>query len=334
EMGYNRDKEYLPQLNLGMYYGISSHLPVYYCLYNGSITDKTDLISMMTEAKDLGIENVRFVMDRGFVTDDNFKYMQDNGYIFITALPGGRLDAASLIDSVKPNIRKAANRIDEYEVYGVCVATKIYDLDINAHIYYDPEKQVADEKELYSRIGRLRTDLEKLSKKNKRATRKYTDFFKVSENKANTMSFEPDNDKIDERLSRAGFFILLSNEQGANSSWVLGTYRNRDVIEKSFDQFKNRLDFKRMRTHWDRTTEGKMFVGFLSLILRSYMMHMVKRDSTVKHLTIEKVLMELKKIRTVTLSNLTRHLLPITKIQRLILAGLGLSSDKMLDSFI
>jgi transposase len=89
-----------------------------------------------------------------------------------------------------------------------------------------------------------------------------------------------------------------------------------------------------MRTHWDRTTEGKMFVGFLSLILRSYMTHMVKRDLSVKHLTIEKVLMELKKIRTVTLSDLTRHLLPITKMQRLILAGLGLSSDKMVDSFI
>jgi transposase len=141
EMSYNRDKEYLPQLNLGMYYGISSHLPVYYCLYNGSITDKMDLISMMSEAKDLGIENVRFVMDKGFVTDGNFKYMRDNGYSFITALPGGRLDAASLIDNVKPSIRKAANRIDEYEVYGVCVATKIYDLDIDAHIYYDPENK-------------------------------------------------------------------------------------------------------------------------------------------------------------------------------------------------
>gem|GEM_PF-6300065 len=25
------------------------------------------------------------------------------------------------------------------------------------------------------------------------------------------------------------------------------------------------LDFKRMRTHWNKTTKGKMFVGFVSV---------------------------------------------------------------------
>lgn len=39
EWGYNRDKEKLPQINLGMYFGETSRLPVYYCTYPGSILD-------------------------------------------------------------------------------------------------------------------------------------------------------------------------------------------------------------------------------------------------------------------------------------------------------
>ena len=40
EWGYNRDKERLPQINMGMYYGEESCLPLYYRVYPGSIWDQ------------------------------------------------------------------------------------------------------------------------------------------------------------------------------------------------------------------------------------------------------------------------------------------------------
>jgi len=82
EWGYNRDKEKLPQFNLGMYFGENSKLPVYYCIYPGSILDKTHLKSMMQENEMLGIKNVKFVMDKGFYEAGNLKYMQGKGYLF------------------------------------------------------------------------------------------------------------------------------------------------------------------------------------------------------------------------------------------------------------
>ena len=36
EWGYNRDKEKLPQINMGMYFGEESGLPLYYRVYPGS----------------------------------------------------------------------------------------------------------------------------------------------------------------------------------------------------------------------------------------------------------------------------------------------------------
>lgn len=49
EWGYNRDKEKLPQINLGMYYGEESKLPLYYRAYPGSISDKAHLRYMVED---------------------------------------------------------------------------------------------------------------------------------------------------------------------------------------------------------------------------------------------------------------------------------------------
>ena len=328
EWGYNRDNDALPQINLGMYYGMTSHMPVYYNIYSGSIPDKNYLEFMMTDTKALGIQNICFVIDRGFVTEDNFLCMQEKGFSFITAMPGKRLEALRLIDENKRNLRKTANRISEYEVYGLQCAVELYDLNLQAHIYYDPEKQAHDEKELYAHIEKMRMELEKMNR-SKRVTKKYKEYFTIDEKVQDALIYKLDTCKVDEKLDRTGYFILLSNKPELTSAEVLKIYRNRDVIEKNFDQFKNRMDFKRMRTHWIKTMEGKMFIGFLALILRSYMRRMVKNDTQTKHLTFEKILIELRKIKLVTLSDLSEVLIPMTKLQKTILSILGVPLEAL-----
>jgi transposase len=332
EWGYNRDNESIPQINLGMFYGAESHLPVYYNMYSGSISDKSHLVFMMADAKRLGIANTRFVLDRGFVSEGNLKHMKDKGYLFITAFPQHLLEAKRLVDACKSDIRKAANRIGTFGVYALSTDTEVYGFKMKAHIYFDPEKQALDEKELYAHVEKLKTDLEKMGK-TKRATKKYTDFFIVKQEKTDGFIFTLNNEKIDERLSRAGFFILLNNDECLSSEDVLRLYRGRDAIEKNFDQLKNGLDFRRLRTHVNQTTDGKMFVGFLALILRSYLLRKLKDDQKTKHLTLEKVLLELRKIKVVTFEDLSRVLIPLTKIQKTILDVLGLSVNELQCSF-
>jgi len=87
---------------------------------------------------------------------------------------------------------------------------------------------------------------------------------------------------------------------------VLGLYRERDVIEKGFYAFKSGLDFRRVRVHWNSTLEGKVFVGFLALILRSYVMRVLRCGVGTRRLSFDKVFLELEKIRVVTLADQTR----------------------------
>jgi len=271
---------------------------------------------------------VCYVIDRGFVTDNNFRFLSTLGLPFITAMPGNLLETMRIIDENKCEVRKTVNRISEYELYGLQRSVKLCGVELQAHIYYDPEKQAIDEKELYARIDKLRECLEKINK-SKRITKKFTDYFVIDKETTTTLEFDLDPDKVDEKRERAGMFVLLSSKQELNSYDVIKIYRNRDIIEKNFDQFKNGLDFKRMRTHWTKTTAGKLFIGFLSLILRSYMQRLLKQNPQTKHLTLEKSLLELRKIKSVTLSEMKEVLMPLTKRQKTILSVLGVSLESL-----
>ena len=88
EWGYNRDNEKLPQINLGMYFGEESRLPLYYRVYPGSIPDKAHLKYMTEDNEVISCKKARFVMDRGFYSGENMLYLVQKGCRFIIALPG------------------------------------------------------------------------------------------------------------------------------------------------------------------------------------------------------------------------------------------------------
>jgi transposase len=328
EWGYNRDHESLPQVNLGMFVGAESRIPVYYSLYSGSICDKNKLEFMTASAGKLGLTSTRFVMDRGFVTHDNMNYMDKKRYQFVTALPQHQLETRRLIADCSSAVRTSSNRIPRFGVFAKACTTEVFGFKLTAHVYFDTQKQAQDEKEMYAHIERLQTDLKKMSKK-KLATKKYTDYFDVRQTSAGVLSFEPNNEKIDEQLRRSGYFVLLTNDETLSSEDVLALYRGRDVIEKNFEQFKDDLEFRRLHTHINRTTDGKVFVGFIALILRSYLQQRIKERQETKHLTIERVLLELRKIRYITFEDSSRIPTPTTKLQKTILTALGFSLHEL-----
>jgi transposase len=300
QYGYRGKHEKLPQINLGMYYGQTSGLPIYYHIYQGSITDKTDLIYMVDHTKTLGLKNVLFVIDRGFYTDLNLKYLYKNGFNFIIPLPSSRKIYKTLLNTNYSNIRFNENRIPEFNIYGKSYDQQIAGLNVNAHIFYDIEKIKTDEQEIFDKIDKLKSELEGI-KKGKKLPSKFHNFFNIVNDSQNSntlpITYAINNDKINDLLNHTGFFILLSSNNFLSSSKVLDMYRKRDAIEKQFMTFKNYLDFKRFRTQSDKTVDGKMFVQFLSLILQTALFNKIKSNKLnkmLKKLSIDKILLYLK----------------------------------------
>ena len=101
------------------------------------------------------------------------------------------------------------------------------------HLYYNPEKQVDDAK---------------------------------SFNRSVSVTYR--QDKIDQAHERYGFFVLLSNEVKEPIT-ALKLYRMRDIAEKAFWNYKDRLNLRRTLTSSESSLEGKLFVEFVALIYLS-----------------------------------------------------------------
>jgi len=110
---------------------------------------------------------------------------------------------------------------------------------------------------------------------------------------------------------------------------ILRIYREKDVIKKNFHQLKNGLDFRRFKTHWNKTTDGKMFVGFLALILRTCMLSILRNTPDTKKFTFEKILIELTKMRIIRTQSGKNTPFTLTKKQKDIIRALNIKDDSM-----
>ena len=77
----------------------------------------------------------------------------------------------------------------------------------------------------------------------------YDKYFFINRSKDGKLGFVRNYKAIDESLSRCGFFAIAETDFKKTTAEILDLYRRRDSIEKSFDDLKNTLDFKRVKTH-------------------------------------------------------------------------------------
>ena len=266
-------------------------------------------------------------MDRGFFTADNLRFMTEAGTRFIISVPNSSLFARELIDKHRNQIvNRSECRLGKNLPYAKAVIREDFGMRVKAHIYYNPAKAAAEEEILFDELKRCEHALSEMTEPPPRSLH-YDRYFKINRTKDGGVGFIRDNEKINTIISRLGFFIIVETDFEVSSLDVLLIYRKRDVVEKSFDDLKNELDIKRLHCHSDETTEGKMFVAFFALILRSCMQNKLRVYLAETGLTFTSVLKELRKMKYVHTRDGKKLLAPITKKQRDILNTCGLSTD-------
>lgn len=324
EYGYNRDKEKLPQVNLGMYFGEETGLPIFYTKYAGSILDKSYLKYMMLYNEELSITNVNYVMDKGFYTKENIQYMKSKNYPFLMCVMNNLITSTSLLDKHESSILSYGNYIKEMDVYGIKDSISTYGTKTDVYIYYDEDKSRIQKKDLYSKIEKYDFELSQLTTLTKKQEKLYKAYYDITINNDGSFKYIKNSNKIDKLNKRNGYFILISTIDCDDPKEILRIYRRKDKVEKNFDNLKNYIDFKRLRTHKDSSAEGKIFVGFISLILKSYIDYKLKDYFTKKNSTVEKVLRELQKIKLIKINSGQSIMAPLTSEQKNILGEFDL----------
>ena len=134
------------------------------------------------------------------------------------------------------------------------------------------------------------------------------------------------NEAIEKHRNRyAGFYALLTNDI-KNPLQALMVYRNKDAVEKCFDDLKNQLDMKRLRIHSSPAMDGRLFVQFIALILTSVLRKKMQEAKLTEKYTVRELLLEMDTLTQIRFSGKYGQMLTeITKPQRLIMETLDIN---------
>ncbi|MEW5785722.1 MAG: hypothetical protein AB1767_11735 [Bacillota bacterium] len=104
---------------------------------------------------------------------------------------------------------------------------------------------------------------------------------------------------------------------------ALMVYRNKDAVEKCFDDLKNQLDMKRLRIHSSASMDGRLFVQFIALIFMSALRKKMRDTGLIEKYTVRELLLEMETLTQIHFSGKYGHILTeVTKPQRHIMESL------------
>lgn len=305
QYGKNKEDDQLPQLNLLLVFGEESGLPFYYRKLAGNIPDSKTVKHLLEDLDILGFGKTKFVMDRGFYSEDNINGLYRDHIKFLI---GAKLSLKFIrkhLDEVYEDIRMFVNFDESINTYGYTVSAQWeytqespYKGDVikdkrrmYIHYYYSIENGADDEQAFDKRIASLCKELSE--GKNVESHKKaYDQFFEVKTTPKRGHQVYYKEDAIKEARRYFGYFALITNEK-MDAFTALRLYRMKDVVEKAFGNLKERLNMRRLLVSSEKGLDGKIFTEFVALILISHLDHKMKKSDLYKKYTLPQLLDEL-----------------------------------------
>ncbi len=326
--GYNRDNEDLPQMNLAVLFGQKNHLPMYYQPLPGSITDVTTLQNLTRTFKAIGIQPIHHVMDKGFYSKTNIDILLAERQKFTVSVPLSNKWVQKVIDEVHEDILCPAgfHQVDNEIVYA---HSRLYpwgkeNRRCYLHLYYNPHKRALATDRFNRKLLDYKAELEsgQLIQEHSDA---YEAFFIVKTTPKRGTQVSYNETALKKHISRyVGFQAILSNAI-KDPIEAFQIYRDKDVVEKSFDDLKNLLDMNRLRMHSSKTVAGRLFVQFIALICVSALRQEMRTSGLIKKYTTRELLGEMETlIKIKYVGKYGSILTEITKAQREILSCLNI----------
>ena len=333
--GVNKDHDPLAQINLALLFGQSSRLPVSYRKLPGHIADVKTITKLLFDLSFLDIKKVKLVLDRGFYSEANINALYQHHYKFLLGAKTSFSYVKRYMEEVAPTMVTRAHYSSPHALYmqsttlqweyrytkprsaeTVKESRKLY-----LHLYYD-DQRATDEK---LRFNKLLDRLEEELLTNKRDTRHekmYQRYFNIHETPVRGIRVTANEEVIGEKEARFGYFALISNGI-KDPKEAIDIYRNKDVIEKAYDDLKNRLSMRRTAVSSEESLDGKLFVQFVALIIISYIKQKMDSEEMYKNFTLQGLLDELDIIERFTQPGKTAIIGEVTKKQEKLFQQLG-----------
>lgn len=313
EFGYEKEKEKKPIFNFSIAYDRKNRLPLFYEVYPGSINDMSQLQKMLDKAEGYGYKNAGFILDRGYFSEPNIRFMDRNGYEFILMVKGCKDLVNELILEHKGSFEDEwENAIPYYDENGITVQDYLLKTDQKKrwiHIYYNDFKKAKERAKLQKKIREQKEALDKLKgieeKQLKGMRLAWFDliFHKDKDGVNRLQLVRERKDVISRDIKLCGYFCIITSAE-MTAEQALDLYKSRDGSEKLFRGDKSYLGAKSERVYHDEPTYSKLFIEFVALIIRNKIYTCLKDrmkeiQKKKNYMTVPAALKELEKIELI-----------------------------------
>ena len=308
-----------PIFNYAVGYDLNNSEPLMYEKYPGSINDVSQLQFMIEKVKGYGYRKIGFILDRGYFSKENLRYMDNNGFSYIIMVKGCKEFIRDLIREHKGSFESDwGHQISEFGVYGKTVQTFVYAADT--------AKAAGERSRLEENIREMQNYLARFQDTEHEFGPMFHKYFHMHYNKetGHFVYGEPNLSVIREELDLCGYFAIISSEK-MEAKEAIGLYKNRDASEKVFRADKSYLGNNCLRVASEESASTKIFIGFIALIIRCKIYQALKNKAKelVKkpnYLTVPEAIRELEKIEmNRQLDKVYRLDHAVTKTQKVIL---------------
>jgi transposase len=285
-------------------FGQQSRLPFYYRKLAGNIPDVKTLTKLLVDMNTLGYRKIKVVLDRGFYSSANINELYRQHLKFLI---GARLSLKLVqanLDTVRETMRSWTHYSQTYQLYAYSLPItwayteeRPYKGDtiresrrLYLHLYYSPDRALEDEKAFNSRLADLQQELIS-NQRHAEHEKLYERYFQVKQTPVRGITVTAKEEELAKAKLNLGYFAMLSNDI-KDPIQALEVYRRKDLVEKAFDNLKERLSLSRLAVSSEQSLDGKLFVQFVALIYLSYITAMMQKEQIFKDYTLQEVLDE------------------------------------------
>jgi transposase len=341
--GRNKDNDDLPQVNMALVFGEESGLPVYYRVLPGNITDVMTIRKLVKDIDFLEIDKLKLVLDRGFFSASNINALFKGHHKFLIAVKANIGVVSGVAAQAKCQMHDFAHYDVKRDVYhwssmeewlyvqqdrhgNIALEEK---RRVYVHIYYNGLRAEEEKIKFNKALAMTEAAIKDRAELTRTQASLCDRYFVIKEMPKRGLQIQYKEEAIQKHMANLGYFILLSNDI-KNSAEALDVYRRKDMVEKAFDNLKERLEMKRTGVHSDQTLAGKFFLQFLALIYVSYIHKHMRDHDLYKNYTLQSLLDTLDVIERYEYESQRYHCSEITKKQQDIYACFGISPPNTL----
>lgn len=335
EFGHAKDDPDLPQVNISYAVDQKDGTPLFYELYAGSVIDNQQCDRMVEKAADYGYHQVGFILDRGYYSGRNIRYMDNKGYEFVIMMKDCYRSVKEIIQPAMIQLRqfKAKYYIAEHDVCGMTVEGSLYGKKRYMHVYFNNSRAAAEENRIMEGVAEKERQLialaEKKTVQKEKIEKNYKEFKLKADMNGYLLSYKQNDKYIQKMMENTGYFVIVTSEK-MSAERALDIYRDRDISESMFMMMKSELEYSKFRVHGDQAMKAKTQIVFLASIVRNAIHQklkpVIKQTKDRKNYTVPAALHALENIE-VTKNNHDKYMreYALTKRQKKILAAADLS---------